>query len=1093
MEVIDLSDGSSEEQPKVTIVEDLTKDDTPPPPESSAAQNPPVNRPNHITKQRQFKGKRERQNAAFEQVKRRLPPEDRAIANSYMKKLLAFRKAFHEFKAEVTQKMKELNDIPDLPPSIAMQQEGRYNEQWRDLLLLLEHCSAEINSLAYGRDLENLAQRQSDGIEVATSGLMKYNKDSKHAAIEFSNAREELRLQHRNAELHRRQREMTSPIYPIQARPDGTFMGGASPGSGALAPLSNSVDYEDLVDHALKGIEPIDFPSELNATPLIHQKQGLGWLVSQEKSKHAGGILADDMGLGKTVQTIALTFANKPPEGEKNRLTLVICPLSLLDNWRSEFDSKVHAGSKPRVYVHHDKIGDGKKYKTAQEIQANTDIVLTTYESVVTEYKNSEQDPRKPHPLFKIRWWRVVIDEAHIIKNFRSIRARACAALNAKYRLCLTGTPMQNKLEELWPLLRFLRIEPYSDHKDEFLALLPKENDRGAYSMARNEARWKKLHILLANVLLRRTKETKIGGQPILGSLPPKTLRKIRVKMLSQERQVYDYLESSVQSEVVKALKVASTSAYSCMLVQLLRLRQGCLHPLLSRITLEARTKVPPTPSPGEIRAAKSIPAPLVRMCLSGDDHMLSRDEQIDPAVLRLCCACGSLAPTDTAVVLCPCAHTVCQDCAASLEQDYPVNEDSDELLARCPTCEETVEAKVYFAVLRVVDEYRDLQIHEIISRYEQWKKQASRYLQSRKEDSRKALDLLVRTYEDEVFMQITDDEEDMASFQLPTPKTELSSPFRLSPDRAGDDGNTDVEIVSERMSDGPSAVKPEYQEPNQVGEDAMETKEPVGNSLSLALQQKPDDMADNDNEMKDTQEKPAHKDMPRITEVDEVIDSEARRDRVNEFYKLNIDKVAACFEQKVFHNEWVPSSKTNAALELLMDIWSANPTDKVIVFSFFTSYLDVLTIPLNAARIEYLQYTGAMPARERTNVLNEFKTNPQVKVLLISLKAGNVGLTLTAANRVIIMEPFWNPYVEEQARDRVHRIGQSKPVTIYNLVTDESVEDRIIQLQDKKRSMIEGALSKEGAAQIKSLSKTDLMFALGLNNNGTRMITSST
>jgi len=129
---------------------------------------------------------------------------------------------------------------------------------------------------------------------------------------------------------------------------------------------------------------------------------------------------------------------------------------------------------------------------------------------------------------------------------------------------------------------------------------------------------------------------------------------------------------------------------------------------------------------------------------------------------------------------------------------------------------------------------------------------------------------------------------------------------------------------------------------------------------------------------------------------------------------------------------------------------------------------------------IPYEEYTGRMGIQDRDEALDRFK-NGRCKLLLTSLKAGNVGLTLTQANRVIIMEPFWNPYIEDQAQDRVYRIGQAREVTIYQLYVKDTVEDRIGKLQDKKREIIESALDNSTKTRTSGLSRSDIMFALGL------------
>jgi SNF2 family DNA or RNA helicase len=122
------------------------------------------------------------------------------------------------------------------------------------------------------------------------------------------------------------------------------------------------------------------------------------------------------------------------------------------------------------------------------------------------------------------------------------------------------------------------------------------------------------------------------------------------------------------------------------------------------------------------------------------------------------------------------------------------------------------------------------------------------------------------------------------------------------------------------------------------------------------------------------------------------------------------------------------------------------------------------------------------MSAREREEELESFKTDPTKTVCLVSLRAGAYGLNLTCASQCVILDPFWNPFVEDQAIDRIHRIGQVKPVVVHRIVIEGTVEDRILALQEKKRDIIEGALAEDASKAIARLSAKDLLFLFGIN-----------
>lgn len=117
------------------------------------------------------------------------------------------------------------------------------------------------------------------------------------------------------------------------------------------------------------------------------------------------------------------------------------------------------------------------------------------------------------------------------------------------------------------------------------------------------------------------------------------------------------------------------------------------------------------------------------------------------------------------------------------------------------------------------------------------------------------------------------------------------------------------------------------------------------------------------------------------------------------------------------------------------------------------------------------------MSAVARNDAVIDFSDKKDCKILLVSLKAGNAGLNLTAASQVILFDPFWNPYIEEQAIDRAHRIGQRLPVQVHRVLVPNTVEDRIIALQEKKRAVIEGALDEKASQSIGRLGTRELAF----------------
>ncbi|TFH28889.1 MAG: DEAD/DEAH box helicase, partial [Myxococcales bacterium] len=169
-------------------------------------------------------------------------------------------------------------------------------------------------------------------------------------------------------------------------------------------------------------------------------------------------------------------------------------------------------------------------------------------------------------------------------------------------------------------------------------------------------------------------------------------------------------------------------------------------------------------------------------------------------------------------------------------------------------------------------------------------------------------------------------------------------------------------------------------------------------------------------------------------------------------------------------------SSKVEALIEALDD--AVADGHKALVFSQWTSLLDLVEPHLEAHQIDYLRLDGS--TRDRGAVVGAFQDEAGPPVLLISLKAGGTGLNLTAADHVFLLDPWWNPAVEEQAADRAHRIGQDRPVMVYRLVAKDTVEERVLDLQQRKRAIADTALSTGAQALDSGITRDDILDLLG-------------
>lgn len=154
---------------------------------------------------------------------------------------------------------------------------------------------------------------------------------------------------------------------------------------------------------------------------------------------------------------------------------------------------------------------------------------------------------------------------------------------------------------------------------------------------------------------------------------------------------------------------------------------------------------------------------------------------------------------------------------------------------------------------------------------------------------------------------------------------------------------------------------------------------------------------------------------------------------------------------------------------------------NKILIFSQFVEALNIIESHLKNEGIQYFKITGQTPSKERLEICSTFNVNNKYKVCIISLKAGGTGLNLTGANVVIHLDPWWNYAVEEQASDRAHRIGQVRNVKVIKLICENSIEQRVIELQNMKKEIVKQVVSSDDSS-ITNLTKDDIKFILESN-----------
>ncbi|KAE8444906.1 DNA repair protein rad5 [Mollisiaceae sp. DMI_Dod_QoI] len=611
-----------------------------------------------------------------------------------------------------------------------------------------------------------------------------------------------------------------------------------------------------------------------------------------------GGILADEMGLGKTIEMMSLIHSHKSEIAMKlekmntavtsvNSLprlpanssnveyapctTLVVAPMSLLAQWQSEAENASKEGTlKSMVYYGSDKTANLQALCCEANAASAPNVIITSYGVILSEFNQvaARNGDRGSHGgLFSLKYFRVILDEAHHIKNRQSKTAKACYEIDAEHRWVLTGTPIVNRLEDLFSLVKFLRVEPWSNFSfwKTFITMPFESKD---FMRALDV-----VQTVLEPLVLRRTKDMKTPTGEALVPLPPKTIDIIDIELSKPEREVYDHIFTRAKRTFAANVEAGTVlKAYTSIFAQILRLRQSCCHPILTRNQnlvadeLEAAELADASTGLADDMDLQSL---IERFTAATDDsadanafgaHVL---EQIRDEADNECPICSEEPMIEQTVT--GCWHSACKKCLL----DYITHQTDKGEVPRCFNCREVLNTRDIFEVVK-------------------------------------------------------------------------------------DDGHPD-------SSNG----KPK---------------------ISL---------------------------------------------------------------QRLGSNS---SAKIGALLTHLKTLRKELPGTKSVVFSQFTSFLSLIEPALTRASIPFMRLDGSMAQKSRAAVLSEFASSNKGIVLLLSLRAGGVGLNLTMAKRVYMMDPWWSFAVEAQAIDRVHRMGQVDEVKVCRFIVKESVEERMLKIQDRKK-----------------------------------------
>ena len=313
--------------------------------------------------------------------------------------------------------------------------------------------------------------------------------------------------------------------------------------SGALQELITNLNGN-------QSLTPIDKPAGFQGELRPYQARGASWLAFLQKWG-LGACLADDMGLGKTIQTIALLLHLKEKE-ELSAPVLLVCPTSVLGNWEREVQ---HFSTNCSTLIHYGKRKQGKPFAKQAE----------KYDLVITSYALAQRDVTT---LKNVAWEGIILDEAQNIKNPKAKQSKAVRELDANFRIALTGTPLENRLSELWSILDFLNpgyLGSQQFFQRRFATPIEKYSDRDSLTTLRS---------LVQPFILRRVKTDK----EIIQDLPEKQEMNVYCGLSSEQAKLYQELVDQALADIEEAEGI---QRHGKILTLLMKLKQLCNHPAL--------------------------------------------------------------------------------------------------------------------------------------------------------------------------------------------------------------------------------------------------------------------------------------------------------------------------------------------------------------------------------------------------------------------------------------------------------------------------------------------------------------------------------
>ncbi|KAG5363584.1 DNA repair protein [Yarrowia sp. B02] len=452
----------------------------------------------------------------------------------------------------------------------------------------------------------------------------------------------------------------------------------------------------------------VDFPDSQEKFYVNFSSGALSLKFPKQEKSFSGGILADEMGLGKTISTLAMVYRDRHVG-----CTLVVAPMSLLWQWEQECE-RVGVSA----YVYHEKGADIDLDELFKAYNPN--VLITSYHTLVSHYGQikalgggleraiiSETSSHERPKIFTKHFHRIVLDEAHVIKNRNTVSAKACCLLQATNKWALTGTPIHNRLEDLFSILKFLGAAPWNDfiYWRNFITLPFQEGKIVSALMT--------VQCILEPIVLRRTKNMKQADGSPLVVLPKKTINIEKVSLTDQERVIYTYVLARAQTSLQKSEAHETVGRnYLNILTQILRLRQSCCDPaLILRPDAEL-------PSDEQLQAEENESQLTSMIRRYEDDTQTSAGEYSSKIMARLQDQtappeCPICAEDISKLAISKCLHMGCVHCLA----DNVRFQESKKQEPVCCICRQPAGLKDIFEVERTGKDGQDIRLRKLSDR----------------------------------------------------------------------------------------------------------------------------------------------------------------------------------------------------------------------------------------------------------------------------------------------------------------------------------------------------------------------------------------